>query len=61
VLIIDGAHDIRPRRSVDSLARALPQATRISLDAGHLPWAEQPAAFTAAVRDFVVHGDAPHR
>ncbi|RKE07412.1 proline iminopeptidase [Catellatospora citrea] len=60
VLIIDGAHDIRPRRSVDSLARALPQATRISLDAGHLPWAEQPAAFTAAVRDFT-HGGGVRR
>ncbi|WP_144119537.1 alpha/beta fold hydrolase [Catellatospora sichuanensis] len=55
VLIIDGVHDIRPRRSVDSLARALPKATRVSLDAGHLPWAEQPAAFAAAVRDFA-HG-----
>ncbi|MFD0593866.1 alpha/beta fold hydrolase [Catellatospora coxensis] len=53
-LIIDGAQDIRPRRSVDSLARSLPNAHRISLDAGHMPWVEQPAAFTAAVRDFLL-------
>ncbi|GAA2382276.1 proline iminopeptidase [Catellatospora methionotrophica] len=53
-LIIDGAHDIRPRRAVDSLVRALPRATRITLDTGHNPWAEQPAAFAAAVRDFLL-------
>ncbi|MFC7242170.1 alpha/beta fold hydrolase [Catellatospora aurea] len=59
-LIIDGSRDIRPRRSVDSLARSLRNARRISLDAGHLPWVEQPAAFTAAVRDFLRADRAAH-
>ncbi|MEU7825863.1 alpha/beta hydrolase [Catellatospora sp. NPDC049133] len=58
-LIIDGAQDVRPRRSVDSLARSLPDAHRISLDAGHMPWVEQPAAFTTAVRDFLRADPAP--
>lgn len=52
-LIIDGAQDVRPRRCVDSLARSLPNAKRISMDAGHMPWVEQPAAFTRAVQDFL--------
>jgi proline iminopeptidase len=54
VLLVDGAHDIRPRRAVDSLARALPAARRVVLaGAGHLPWVEEPAAFRAAVARFL--------
>src|SRR5215217_4702817 len=55
VLLVDGAHDIRPRRAVDSLERALPSARRVVLeDAGHLPWVEQPAAFHAAIARFLL-------
>ncbi|MEV4571822.1 alpha/beta hydrolase [Nonomuraea jabiensis] len=54
VLIVDGAEDIRPRRAVDSLERALPDASRVSLPgAGHLPWVEDPEGFRAAVSAFV--------
>lgn len=53
-LIIDGARDLRPRRAVDSLAEALPDVTRVTLESsGHLPWLDEPAAFAAAVREFV--------
>jgi proline iminopeptidase len=52
-LIIDGALDPRPRWSVDSLADALPDATRATLKAaGHLPWLDEPARFAAALREF---------
>ncbi|MER6528785.1 alpha/beta hydrolase [Streptomyces sp. NPDC001508] len=51
-LIVDGAHDIRPRTAVDSLERALPRVRRVALpDAGHLPWAEDPDGFRTAVAD----------
>jgi proline iminopeptidase len=50
VLIVDGERDIRPRRAVDSLERALPNVTRVILpDAGHLPWVEDPKGFREAV------------
>ncbi|SES41690.1 proline iminopeptidase [Streptomyces sp. yr375] len=50
VLIVDGAHDIRPRPAVDSLERALPDVRRVTLpEAGHLPWAEDPEGFREAV------------
>ncbi|MFE1311738.1 alpha/beta fold hydrolase [Streptomyces sp. NPDC058755] len=53
VLIIDGARDIRPRTAVDSLAEALPRASRVILpDAGHLPWAEDPKGFREALRQW---------
>ncbi|HEY7430321.1 MAG TPA: alpha/beta hydrolase [Streptosporangiaceae bacterium] len=49
-LIIDGATDPRPRWAVDSLARALPLVTRVTLpDAGHVPWLEDPAGFAGIV------------
>jgi proline iminopeptidase len=55
VLLVDGAHDIRPRWAVDSLERALPAARRVVLeDAGHLPWVEEPAAFRTAVTRFLL-------
>jgi proline iminopeptidase len=50
VLILDGAHDIRPRSAVDSLERALPHVRRVVLpEAGHLPWVEDPKGFREAV------------
>jgi proline iminopeptidase len=55
VLLVDGARDLRPRRAVDSLERALPAARRVVLaEAGHLPWVEEPAAFRAAVAGFLL-------
>ncbi|MFD7280204.1 alpha/beta fold hydrolase [Streptomyces sp. NPDC059862] len=52
VLILDGAHDVRPRSAVDSLERALPRVHRVVLpDAGHLPWVEDPQGFRGAVAD----------
>ncbi|MFI0976848.1 alpha/beta fold hydrolase [Streptomyces sp. NPDC021093] len=54
-LIVDGALDIRPRTAVDSLARALPDVVRTVLpEAGHLPWAEDPAGFREAVSRFLL-------
>jgi proline iminopeptidase len=54
VLLVDGAHDIRPRWAVDSLERALPAARRVVLEgAGHLPWVDEAAAFGAAVAGFL--------
>jgi proline iminopeptidase len=50
VLVVDGERDIRPRRAVDSLQRALPRVRRVILpDAGHLPWVEDPKGFREAV------------
>ncbi|MDP4506247.1 alpha/beta fold hydrolase [Nonomuraea turcica] len=41
-LIVDRAQDIRPRRSVDSLERALPRVFRVVLpQAGHVPWVDR--------------------
>jgi proline iminopeptidase len=54
VLIVDGTADIRPRSGVDSLHQALPDARRLSLAAGHVPWTEQPDAFRRAVSDFLI-------
>jgi proline iminopeptidase len=53
-LIVDGAEDIRPRWSVDSLAQALPHVQRVVLEGtGHLPWVEDPDGFQAAVAGFL--------
>ncbi|MGP4084477.1 alpha/beta hydrolase [Streptomyces sp. KR55] len=52
VLILDGAHDLRPRSAVDSLERALPRVRRVVLpEAGHLPWVEDPQGFRGAVAE----------
>ena len=53
VLIIDGERDLRPRWAVDSLAEALPEATRVTLPTGHMPWLERPDELAAAVLGFV--------
>ena len=53
-LIVDGMSDLRPRWVVDSLAEALPDATRVQLvDAGHFPWLDKPEEFAVALRGFV--------
>ncbi len=55
VLIIDGELDLRPRRAVDSLARALPDVRRVIVPgAGHLPWLERPAEFRASLLRFLL-------
>ncbi|WP_329458410.1 alpha/beta fold hydrolase [Streptomyces sp. NBC_01497] len=60
VLIVDGARDIRPRSAVDSLERALPQVSRTVLpQAGHIPWAEDPAGFAAAITAFLDGREEP--
>jgi proline iminopeptidase len=54
VLILDGAQDVRPRWAVDSLAAALPKATRVTLpDAGHVPWLDDPEGFRTALQSFL--------
>lgn len=54
VLIIDGARDPRPRWAVDSLAQALPAATRVVLPAaGHVPWLDAPDETRTALLDFL--------
>ena len=54
VLIIDGTRDLRPRWAVDSLERALPQATRVMLPGvGHIPWLEKPDEFTRYLSEFL--------
>ena len=56
-LIVDGLDDLRPRSAVDSLASALPNATRVRLaDAGHFPWLDKPEEFEAVLRRFVEVG-----
>ncbi|WP_188192921.1 alpha/beta fold hydrolase [Nonomuraea sp. SYSU D8015] len=53
-LIVDGAHDIRPRWAVDSLEQALPRVSRVVLrGAGHMPWVEEPDGFRSAVNAFL--------
>ncbi|MGP3954856.1 alpha/beta fold hydrolase [Nonomuraea sp. 3N208] len=53
-LIVDGAQDIRPRRSVDSLERALPRVSRVALpQASHVPWVDDPDGFRTAVTAFL--------
>jgi proline iminopeptidase len=49
-LIVHGEQDIRPGWAVDSLARALPSATRMSMrHVGHVPWLEAPEDFYPAL------------
>lgn len=55
VLIIDGQRDLRPRWAVDSLARALPRVTRVTIpEAGHIPWLEAPAEFVRSLAEFLL-------
>ncbi|MER5636286.1 alpha/beta hydrolase [Kitasatospora sp. NPDC002227] len=60
VLVVDGVEDTRPRWSVDSLERALPDVSRVALaHAGHLPWVEDPAGFRKAVSSFLAADRRP--
>ena len=60
-LLLDGDRDLRPRWAVDSLQQALPNAQRVTITgAGHLPWAEDPDRFRAAIADFM-HNRQPQR
>lgn len=52
-LILDGARDIRPRWAVDSLERALSMVTRVTLDAGHVPWLEAPEQVRAVLLGYL--------
>jgi proline iminopeptidase len=58
-LIIDGALDIRPRTAVDSLHQCLPRVQRTTLNAGHLPWVEDPDGFREAVAAFLTPPEDP--
>jgi proline iminopeptidase len=56
VLLLQGGQDPRPAAACDSLASALPAATRITLPrAGHLPWTEAPEKVSVILRDFLTH------
>src|SRR6185437_17080565 len=54
VLIIDGERDLRPRWAVDSLERALPRVTRVTLSGvGHIPWLEAPDDVVRCLAEFL--------
>ena len=56
--VIHGVADLIPTASSIAYAEALPNASlRILQGAGHFPWAEEPAAFFAAVNTFLRRGD----
>lgn len=56
VLIVHGEHDPRPAAAVDSLAAALPNVTRHTIQhAGHVPWLEQPDELRELLRQFLQH------
>jgi proline iminopeptidase len=56
VLLLHGGHDPRPAAACDTLARALPAATRIVVPhAGHLPWIEAPGETGTILRNFLTH------
>jgi proline iminopeptidase len=58
VLVVHGAADPRPVWATDTLVAALPDVRRVTIDgAGHLPWAEQPAAVAGAIGDFIARRD----
>jgi len=47
--------DLRPRWAVDSLERALPLVTRVTLSgAGHIPWLEAPEEFVRSLAEFIL-------
>jgi len=62
VLLVAGALDARFVAAAHDLARRLPQAeVREIADAGHAAHLERPAAFTAAVREFLRRATGPAR
>jgi pimeloyl-ACP methyl ester carboxylesterase len=63
-LLVWGVHDpVLPPRLGRRVAAAIPGARLIVLDAGHVPFADRPEAFLAAVLPFLepTHRRAPHR
>ncbi|HST57908.1 MAG TPA: alpha/beta hydrolase [Longimicrobium sp.] len=57
-LVIHGTGDPIPAASTFAYADALPNGTlRTIQDAGHFPWAEEPAAFFSAVNTFLRRGN----
>jgi proline iminopeptidase len=55
VRVVHGAGDPRPLWAVQPLLEALPRAALTVLDGvGHLPWLEDPDAFHAVAREFVL-------
>lgn len=61
VLIVDCAADVRPVEATDTLAAALPGATRVALDTGHYPWLEQPEELRTVLVDFLHRARSPER
>ena len=60
VLLVAGALDARFVATAHDLARRLPRAEVCEIaDAGHAAHLEQPAAFVAAVREFLRRADGP--
>ncbi|WP_165449523.1 alpha/beta fold hydrolase [Krasilnikovia cinnamomea] len=62
-LVAWGRHDpVFGARARAQVARSLPRASTITFDTGHVPFAEDPAAFLAEVQPFLdrVEGDAAH-
>lgn len=56
VLLLQGGQDPRPAAACDTLAHALPAATRIVVPhAGHLPWIEAPGETGMMLRNFLTH------
>lgn len=54
VRVVHGAGDPRPVWAVQSLVDTLPSAELVVLpEVGHLPWLENPDAFTLVTRDFL--------
>jgi proline iminopeptidase len=57
-LVIHGTGDPIPAASTLGYAEALPNARLVTIqDAGHFPWAEEPAAFFSAVNTFLRRGN----
>lgn len=56
VLLLQDGQDPRPAAACDTLAHALPAATRIVVPhAGHLPWIEAAGETGMMLRNFLTH------
>jgi proline iminopeptidase len=52
-LVVHGVHDPRPLAGAEEVASLLPRARLVTLDTGHTPWIEDPAASADVVRAFL--------
>ena len=53
-LVVWGRHDpVLPLRDAEAARRALPHARLVTLDTGHVPFAEDPDGFLAVVLPFL--------